>query len=169
MHGGAGSWDGTLRLWDLNSGNTTRRFIGHSKDVLSVAFSVDNRQVRASSTTASVIHVVCSRRQWHFQLHRGVMTSGGLRGLQFSMKVYESQQSQLLKSLNLRLCACIKITDHRSPSACDGIPSEPTASMPINPRQAGSIHNLGIKLSSAAQRLCLTLHPCTADCVWVPG
>ena len=41
----AGSWDGTLRLWDLNSGNTTRRFIGHSKDVLSVAFSVDNRQV----------------------------------------------------------------------------------------------------------------------------
>lgn len=41
-----GSWDGTLRLWDLNSGNTTRRFIGHSKDVLSVAFSVDNRQVR---------------------------------------------------------------------------------------------------------------------------
>ena len=41
----AGSWDGTLRLWDLNSGNTTRRFIGHTKDVLSVAFSVDNRQV----------------------------------------------------------------------------------------------------------------------------
>ena len=41
----SGSWDGTLRLWDLNTGNTTRRFIGHQKDVLSVAFSVDNRQV----------------------------------------------------------------------------------------------------------------------------
>ncbi len=41
----SGSWDGTLRLWDLNTGNTTRRFVGHSKDVLSVAFSVDNRQV----------------------------------------------------------------------------------------------------------------------------
>jgi WD40 repeat protein len=41
----SGSWDATLRLWDLNSGNTTRRFIGHAKDVLSVAFSVDNRQV----------------------------------------------------------------------------------------------------------------------------
>ncbi len=40
----SGSWDGTLRLWDLNTGNTTRRFIGHTKDVLSVAFSVDNRQ-----------------------------------------------------------------------------------------------------------------------------
>lgn len=40
-----GSWDGTLRLWDLNTGTTTRRFVGHTKDVLSVAFSVDNRQV----------------------------------------------------------------------------------------------------------------------------
>ena len=37
--------DGTLRLWDLNTGATTRRFVGHTKDVLSVAFSVDNRQV----------------------------------------------------------------------------------------------------------------------------
>lgn len=43
-----GSWDGTLRLWDLNTGSTTRRFVGHTKDVLSVAFSVDNRQVRSS-------------------------------------------------------------------------------------------------------------------------
>lgn len=42
----SGSWDGTLRLWDLNTGSTTRRFVGHAKDVLSVAFSVDNRQVR---------------------------------------------------------------------------------------------------------------------------
>ncbi len=41
----SGSWDHTLRLWDINSGSTTRRFIGHNKDVLSVAFSVDNRQV----------------------------------------------------------------------------------------------------------------------------
>ncbi len=41
----SGSWDGTLRLWDLHTGQTTRRFLGHSKDVLSVAFSVDNRQV----------------------------------------------------------------------------------------------------------------------------
>jgi WD40 repeat protein len=42
----SGSWDGTLRLWDLNTGSTTRRFVGHTKDVLSVAFSVDNRQAR---------------------------------------------------------------------------------------------------------------------------
>jgi len=41
----SGSWDGTLRLWDINSGTTTRRFVGHTKDVLSVAFSADNRQI----------------------------------------------------------------------------------------------------------------------------
>merc|ERR1711865_613734 len=29
------SWDSTLRLWDLAQGKTTKRFIGHSKDVLS--------------------------------------------------------------------------------------------------------------------------------------
>merc|ERR1712007_180206 len=45
----SGSWDGTLRLWDLNTGNTTRRFVGHTKDVLSVAFSADNRQIVSGS------------------------------------------------------------------------------------------------------------------------
>merc|ERR1712194_915372 len=32
------SWDGELRLWDIATGKTTRRFVGHEKDVLSVAF-----------------------------------------------------------------------------------------------------------------------------------
>ena len=50
----SGSWDGTLRLWDLNSGTTTRRFIGHTKDVLSVAFSVDNRQIVSGSRDKSI-------------------------------------------------------------------------------------------------------------------
>lgn len=39
------SWDAELRLWDIATGKTTRRFVGHEKDVLSVAFSVDNRQI----------------------------------------------------------------------------------------------------------------------------
>ena len=43
----------TLRLWDLNTGQTTRRFadpkMGHQKDVLSVAFSADNRQIVSAS------------------------------------------------------------------------------------------------------------------------
>lgn len=39
------SWDGTLRLWDLKKGVTTRRFVSHSRDVLACAFSPDNRQI----------------------------------------------------------------------------------------------------------------------------
>ncbi|OQR93861.1 guanine nucleotide-binding protein subunit beta-2 [Thraustotheca clavata] len=50
----SGSWDGTLRLWDLNTGITTRRFVGHSKDVLSVAFSADNRQIVSGSRDRSI-------------------------------------------------------------------------------------------------------------------
>lgn len=50
----SGSWDGTLRLWDLNTGITTRRFVGHGKDVLSVAFSADNRQIVSGSRDKTV-------------------------------------------------------------------------------------------------------------------
>eukprot|EP00559_Dactyliosolen_fragilissimus_P006303 CAMPEP_0184854668 /NCGR_PEP_ID=MMETSP0580-20130426/31_1 /TAXON_ID=1118495 /ORGANISM="Dactyliosolen fragilissimus" /LENGTH=331 /DNA_ID=CAMNT_0027348957 /DNA_START=46 /DNA_END=1041 /DNA_ORIENTATION=+ len=50
----SGSWDGTLRLWEINSGKTTRRFVGHSKDVLSVAFSVDNRQIVSASRDKTI-------------------------------------------------------------------------------------------------------------------
>jgi guanine nucleotide-binding protein subunit beta-2-like 1 protein len=44
------SWDSELRLWDIATGKTTRRFVGHEKDVLSVAFSVDNRQIVSGKT-----------------------------------------------------------------------------------------------------------------------
>jgi len=50
----SGSWDGTLRLWDLNTGVTTRRFVGHTKDVLTVAFSVDNRQIVSGSRDRTI-------------------------------------------------------------------------------------------------------------------
>merc|ERR1712022_43496 len=50
----SGSWDGTLRLWDLNTGRTTRRFVGHEKDVLSVAFSADNRQIVSGSRDKTI-------------------------------------------------------------------------------------------------------------------
>jgi len=39
------SWDSTLRLWDLKKGVSVRRFVGHRKDALTVAFSPDNRQI----------------------------------------------------------------------------------------------------------------------------
>lgn len=50
----SGSWDGTLRLWDIKTGNTARRFVGHKKDVLSVAFSADNRQIVSGSRDKTV-------------------------------------------------------------------------------------------------------------------
>eukprot|EP01133_Synstelium_polycarpum_P011922 gene11922-13890_t len=50
----SGSWDGTLRLWDINSGVTTRRFQGHEKDVTSVAFSYDHRQIISGSRDKTI-------------------------------------------------------------------------------------------------------------------
>lgn len=45
----SGSWDKTLRLWDLSQGTTVRVFLGHTADVFSVAFSSDNRQIVSAS------------------------------------------------------------------------------------------------------------------------
>ena len=48
------SWDCTLRLWDLQTGMCTKRFVGHTKDVLSVAFSQDNRQIVTGSRDKTI-------------------------------------------------------------------------------------------------------------------
>ncbi|KAI8147084.1 guanine nucleotide-binding protein [Fennellomyces sp. T-0311] len=48
------SWDKTLRLWDLNTGTTTRRFVGHTNDVMAVSFSADNRQIVSGSRDKSI-------------------------------------------------------------------------------------------------------------------
>jgi guanine nucleotide-binding protein subunit beta-2-like 1 protein len=50
----SGSWDKSLRLWDLHTGQTTRRFASHTKDVLSVAFSADNRQIVSGSRDRTI-------------------------------------------------------------------------------------------------------------------
>jgi len=48
------SWDNTLRLWDIQSGQTEKIFKGHTKDVLSVAFSIDNRQIVSGSRDKTI-------------------------------------------------------------------------------------------------------------------
>lgn len=50
----SGSWDKTLRLWDLNMGETVRTFQKHTSDVNSVAFSADNRQIVSGSRDRTV-------------------------------------------------------------------------------------------------------------------
>jgi WD40 repeat protein len=45
---------GLLPRWEIKSGRSRQRFVGHSKDVLSVAFSVDNRQIVSGSRDKTV-------------------------------------------------------------------------------------------------------------------
>jgi len=39
------SWDKTLRLWDLRYAKCLRQMPGHNSEVMTVAFSPDNRQI----------------------------------------------------------------------------------------------------------------------------
>ncbi|KAL1244962.1 Small ribosomal subunit protein [Trichinella spiralis] len=50
----SGSWDKTLRLWDLKAAVCTRKFADHQNDVLSVAFSPDNRQIVSGSRDKTI-------------------------------------------------------------------------------------------------------------------
>lgn len=43
-----------MRLWELATGTTTRRFVGHTNDVLSVSFSADNRQIVSGSRDRTI-------------------------------------------------------------------------------------------------------------------
>ncbi|XXZ97871.1 G-protein beta subunit and guanine dissociation inhibitor for Gpa2p [Meyerozyma guilliermondii] len=48
------SWDKTLRLWDLESGECTKRFVGHTGDVLSVSIAKNLRQIVSASRDKTV-------------------------------------------------------------------------------------------------------------------
>jgi len=50
----SGSWDRTLRLWNIETGETRAKFSGHAKDVLSVAFSIDHRQIVSGSSDRTI-------------------------------------------------------------------------------------------------------------------
>merc|ERR1712010_283175 len=44
----------SLRVWNLNLGASDPTFVGHEKDVLSVAFSADNRQIVSGSRDKTI-------------------------------------------------------------------------------------------------------------------
>lgn len=50
----SGSWDKTLRLWDLETGESTKRFVGHTGDVLSVSIAKNLRQIVSASRDKTV-------------------------------------------------------------------------------------------------------------------
>lgn len=48
------SWDKTMRLWDLDSGNCTQTFLGHEGDVLSVSIAKNSRLIVSSSRDKTI-------------------------------------------------------------------------------------------------------------------
>lgn len=48
------SSDTDLRLWDLSTGYTAERFVGHLDDVLALSLSFDSRQIVSASRDCSI-------------------------------------------------------------------------------------------------------------------
>ena len=69
----SGSWDKTLKLWDIASGREIRTFSGHSKGVKSVAFSPDGRQALSGSddNTLKLWDIASGREIRTFSGHSG--------------------------------------------------------------------------------------------------
>lgn len=69
----SGSWDKTLRLWDLETGESTKRFDGHTGDVLSVSIARNLRQIVSASrdktvkvwnTIGECMHTLTAHKDW---------------------------------------------------------------------------------------------------------
>jgi guanine nucleotide-binding protein subunit beta-2-like 1 protein len=50
----SGSSDGTLRLWDMSTGTVVKKCIGHTKDVLTVAFGPNDSEIFSGSRDNSI-------------------------------------------------------------------------------------------------------------------
>ncbi|SRR5579875_2738533 len=50
----SGSNDGTMRLWEVQTGKELHRFVGHKAPVMGVAFNPDGRQALSSSSDKTI-------------------------------------------------------------------------------------------------------------------
>lgn len=50
----SGSWDDTIRVWDLHTGKPIRKFTGHKAGVKQVALSSDQSFIVSASTDFTV-------------------------------------------------------------------------------------------------------------------
>ena len=51
----SGSWDGTVRLWDVQTGEQKQAFTGHTEGVESVSFNPDGRTVVSGSGDGTML------------------------------------------------------------------------------------------------------------------
>jgi WD40 repeat protein len=68
----SGSWDNTIRLWDVQSGSELAVFKGHEPDVYSVAFSPDGSKIVSGSWDKTI-------RLWDVQSGSELAVFKGLR------------------------------------------------------------------------------------------
>lgn len=73
----SGSFDGSVRLWDVETGKEIRQFEGHSKPVECVAYSPDGRHVLSGSQDSLMIlwNVDTGREVRRFEGHTRLVTS----------------------------------------------------------------------------------------------
>jgi WD40 repeat protein len=48
------SWDSTVRLWDVASGQQIREYVGHNSETFGIAFSPDGKSLLSGSSDATV-------------------------------------------------------------------------------------------------------------------
>jgi guanine nucleotide-binding protein subunit beta-2-like 1 protein len=102
----SGSWDGTLRLWDLKKGQTIKRFVSHSRDVLAVAFSPDNRQI-ASGGRDKNLKIWNTVGECKFTVEQGAHSDWVS-----SVKFYQDQKTPLVVSASWD--KTVKVWDNQS-------------------------------------------------------
>lgn len=74
----SGSWDNTVRLWDITSGRLTKEFKGHTAHVVTVAFSPDGKTIATAGNddTVRLWDITTGREIRQFTGYYGTRTIG---------------------------------------------------------------------------------------------